>query len=599
MVKLFSLLSVHYIKTLLLFTVLASAFNSHHAFALTQVSASIDKNPVTINESILLTVIADDDVSRNALDTSALLNDFIVGRTSVSSHTNMVNFKTTKMTQWQIVIIARKTGNLTIPSLSIDGKNSAPINIEVLEKSDTSAEQQDIFITTELSKNNVYVQEVFTLTRKLHFSVELKSGNLTEPALANATIEKVGEDQQTDTIINGKRYRVIEQTYAITPQESGDFTMEAAVFSGEIMTASRRRSSFLSFAETKPINIVGEAIELSVRPIPLSYPAQTPWLPTEILTLHQEWPSTSTQFTVGEPITRTITLTAAGLSKAQLPEIKMDDSTGLKVYPDQAQLHTNLTKDRLVSQKVQNFALVPSQPGDFTLPEVKITWFNTITNKINYATLPAQTITVEPSADMLANTSPVSTQKDITRANQNSVRAPLDSTTNESNQGQQLKTNTQSNILQWVFLSLWLLSLICWFLHVRVLKKTQPSKNNQHSTVSNNNLHADKKLVLACQHNNAAEALSLVVPWVNQLISRGKITPENGQDKVTNIAKVPALINAQDFATALHDLQQHLYGRSAIDGATSWQGKALENAINQINKKPSKTVSSTSWQLNP
>jgi hypothetical protein len=311
----------HSIQTLILSLLfISSLLLSNNALALTNVTVTVDKNPAMINESILLTVVADDDVSRNALDTSPLLANFIVGQTSVSSQTSMVNFKTSRITQWQIVLIARSAGQFTIPALTIESQQSTPIELTIIEDSNTSSNTQtDIFVTSELSTNEVYVQQLLTLSIKLHYAVELKSGNLTEPSLAGATIEKVGQDKQSDNIINGKRYRVIEQNYAITPEESGDFTIEAPVFSGEILQASKRRSSFLSFAQTKPVSVLGDELKLSVLAIPTNYPSNEQWLPTDILTLHQEWQSNDDKFVVGEPITRTITLTAAGLSKAQLP----------------------------------------------------------------------------------------------------------------------------------------------------------------------------------------------------------------------------------------------------------------------------------------
>ena len=48
---------------------------SFHSYALTKLTASVDKNPVIANESVVLTITADDDIDRNALDTSALLSD--------------------------------------------------------------------------------------------------------------------------------------------------------------------------------------------------------------------------------------------------------------------------------------------------------------------------------------------------------------------------------------------------------------------------------------------------------------------------------------------------------------------------------------------
>ncbi len=92
---------------------------------------------------------------------------------------------------------------------------------------------------------------------------------------------------------------------------------------------------FLSFGETKPVNVLGEKLSLNVRPIPDSFPvnANNPWLPSELLTLHQEWQPEPIEFKVGEPITRTILLTAEGLGKAQLPNIVMDAPCRFKNIP--------------------------------------------------------------------------------------------------------------------------------------------------------------------------------------------------------------------------------------------------------------------------
>ena len=73
----------------------------------------------------------------------------------------------------------------------------------------------------------------------------------------------------------------------------------------------------------------------------------------------------------------------------------MHAPTGLKVYPDQAELHSRMTKERLISQKIQNFALVASQAGEYVLPKISISWWNTVTNKYQQAILAEQTITVQ------------------------------------------------------------------------------------------------------------------------------------------------------------------------------------------------------------
>jgi len=565
---------------------------SHNAFALSKVTVTVDKNPVMINESILLTVIADDDVDGSALDTRPLFADFIVGQTSVSSQTSMVNFNTTRMTKWQVVLIARNAGQFIIPALHIENQQSDPIELTVIEANTTNTDKQvDIFVTSELSNNQVYVQQLLTLTIKLHFSVELKSGNLTEPSLIGANIEKVGQDKQSDSVINGKRYRVIEQTYAITPEQSGEFTLQAPLFSGEVLQASKRRSSFLSFAQTKPVSIVGEALKIKVLPIPANYPSNEHWLPTDILTLHQEWQSGKGKFIVGEPITRTITLTAAGLSKAQLPKLEMKSSRGLKIYPDQAELHSNLTNGRLVSQKVQNFALVPSAAGDFVLPAMNVSWFNTYTNKVEQATLPAQTISVKPAVDD-GSIKPNHIQVTQDQGNELQQSTIVD---NADDQLTLIEATESDSHLQWLFLSLWLLTCLAWFLHIAHLKKSGFSAKKSIATTSSNSGNHYIALQSACKKNDAEQALALILPWLRQLLSN-----QNSGLEINNIAQAQAFIQEQSFATALNDLQQHLYGKSAINGAPSWQGLALLSAIQLVNKQHSeKGHSNPSLTLNP
>ncbi len=563
------------------------------AFALSKVTASIDANPVMSNESIVLTVIADDSVERDALDTSPLLTDFIIARTEVSSQTSMVNFKTSRTTRWQIVLIPRKTGKLIIPALQIDNNYANAIAVNVVEQgSAQSTKQQDIFISAELSINDVYVQQLVTLTVKLHIGVQLQRGSLTEPALSGATIVQIGKDQESDGIINGKRYRIIERTYAITPEESGELTLISPMFAGEIMVQSKRRSGFLSFGETKPVNILGEKLSLNVRPIPVSYASNAGWLPSELLTLHQEWQPVSSQgkneFKVGEPITRTITLTAAGLAKSQLPKIIMTAPAGLKVYPDQAELHSNLSKERLVSQKKQNFALVASQAGEYILPKITIAWWNTVTNKYQQAVLPEQTITVLPNSDTSTAFLPLNKTTEGGSEGENEGNSLNNSVTQQSlltSNGLPL-ISKQSSTLQWLFLALWLLTLLAWLSHVIYLKRQQMVNANTDKKITINNHYL--ALMAACKQNNAEQAVNLIVPWINNL---------NPKLAITMLSEVLTFANEPAFTQAVNDIQQYLYGRNANTDA--WQGKTLLSAVQNINAKNVKVANNSEIKLNP
>jgi len=88
------------------------------------------------------------------------------------------------------------------------------------------------------------------------------------------------------------------------------------------------------------------------------------------------------------------------------------------------------------------------------------------------------------------------------------------------------------------------------------------------------------KLLAACKNNNAELALNEVLPWLKELIVRTKPAVE-----IHNIAQGLSYIEEQELTTALNDLQQHLYGKSAMQGKPSWQSTALVASIKQVNKK--------------
>ncbi|WP_426358066.1 BatD family protein [Pseudocolwellia sp. HL-MZ19] len=568
---------VRTIIRIIAYSTVASLLLIQSAFALTQVTATIDKNPVMDKESFVLQVIADDDIETNALDTSPLLKDFIVGRTSVSTQTSMVNFDTTRTTKWTTVLIARAPGKYTIPALTVESVATAPISIEVLEASSQgAAATQDIFITTDISAKEVYVQQQLTLTVKLHFSAELKRGSLSEPTLDGASINQVGKDIEQDSIINGRRYRVIERNYAINPQNSGEFVIKTPLFSGEIISPSSRRSQFLSFTDTKPVSVLGEDINLSVKPIPDNY--QGVWLPSEILNLDQEWQPAGESFMVGEPITRTLTLTAAGLSEEQLPKLEMTSPSGIKIYPDQAELHTGINNGRLVSQKKQNFALVASRVGTYELPEIRLPWWNTVTNRVQYAVIPAKTITITPNDEMVEELKNSGSKIDSNNINNTAsdFTAP-----NNNMASSDVKTVvvTKSSWLQWLFLALWLLTSLAWLL--TVLSKRKPQVT-QAKAVTNNHY---KALIKACDNNNGEEVLKLLVTWANECF------PEH---KVSTLDDVKHAINRSDFNKALTELQACFYGKNT----QTWQGQTLKNLIAEINKQP-KPIKKASISLNP
>ena len=466
-----------FLLTLLLSTAAYADVNS--------LEATIDRNPVMLDEAIRLTVTADGSAGRDAFDSSPLLKDFVVGRTSVSSQTSIVNFDTKRTTVWTTTLFPRKEGTFTIPSLTIEGKSTKPIQVKVIPVQEQSNVARDYFVTTDIDVKEAYLNQQLLYTVKLFLSSNIERGSLQAPEMQNAEITQLGEDKQYTDIVNGRRYQIIERQFAVVPQASGEFTLRGPIFTGEVMAANTNQR-FGFFNRTQQINRVGPDITVNIKPIPQGI--DYPWLPSEMVRVDEEWPQ-GDSFVAGEPVTRIVTLTALGVVEEQLPDIPEFYPPNFKLYPDQSNTTTVEKDQSLISQRQTSLAIIPTQPGNFVLPEITIPWFNTLTQQTEYATIPARSITVAPASGANnANTPNRLDTPSISSASNEDIQNDIPSTATQpnasaSNEDRPLdrasgEDNTDENTqLNWMvtgaLLVLFVIALTGWLVTYRKLKKAQ------------------------------------------------------------------------------------------------------------------------------
>ena len=466
-----------FLLTLLLSTAAYADVNS--------LEATIDRNPVMLDEAIRLTVTADGSADRDAFDSSPLLKDFVVGRTSVSSQTSIVNFDTKRTTVWTTTLFPRKEGTFTIPSLTIEGKSTKPIQVKVIPVQEQSNVARDYFVTTDIDVKEAYLNQQLLYTVKLFLSSNIERGSLQAPEMQNAEITQLGEDKQYTDIVNGRRYQIIERQFAVVPQASGEFTLRGPIFTGEVMAANTNQR-FGFFNRTQQINRVGPDITVNIKPIPQGI--DYPWLPSEMVRVDEEWPQ-GDSFVAGEPVTRIVTLTALGVVEEQLPDIPEFYPPNFKLYPDQSNTTTVEKDQSLISQRQTSLAIIPTQPGNFVLPEITIPWFNTLTQQTEYATIPARSITVAPASGAnnantpnsldtpsISSASNEDIQNDIpSTAKQPNASAsnedkPLDSASGEVNTDESTQLNWMVTCALFV---LFIIALTGWLVTYRKLKQAQ------------------------------------------------------------------------------------------------------------------------------
>ena len=485
----------------------------------TSVTASIDKNPVMLDEAIRLTVTAEGEAPRDAFDSSALLGDFVVGRTSVGTQTSIVNFDTTKTITWTTTLFPRDTGTFTIPSFTIEGQTTKPFDVRVIPVKDSSnGEARDYFVTTEIASDKVYLQQQIYYTAKLYLATNIERGSLQAPEMTNGDIRQLGEDKQYTDIKNGKRYQVIERNFAIVPQASGEFVIRGPVFTGEVMAAnSGQRFGF--FNRTQQINRIGPDIVVNVLPVPDNYDGH--WLPSEMVRLDEEWPKGET-FRVGEPVTRILTLTAMGLVEEQLPELPSHYPPGFKLYPDQATTSTIEKDNNLIAQRQESLAIIPTKAGDYVLPEITVPWFNIVTGKTEYATLKARSIHVAPAQPGSApQTTPPAASQQQTAGQAEPAATELTGTAPQS--GRPLWQQTGFQLVS-LALAIAVIGWLATILYYR-RKKTLPPTGSKPETVAAHAGHDEKaafKHLLTVTEAEQTAAIAEALPrWIATLVPTG------------------------------------------------------------------------------
>ncbi|MCF2858252.1 BatD family protein [Pseudoalteromonas sp. SMS1] len=351
-------------------------------WAIDKLTASVDKNPVLVGEYFTLTIEANGKVSGQMPDTSTLAQSFVTGPVSTSSRTQIINGSMSSATTWQMQVMSRRAGDFTIPAFSVAGEQSEPIALKVVARDQDASEQKDIFIKVSLEPQALYVQQAALYTMKLYIGKDLIEAQLSEPVMKDATLTAMGQQEENYEIVDGRRYRVITRNYLVQPQKSGSFTIDPPVFNGQVREGYRRMA----------MSAIGESLAVEVNPIPDDYRGD--WLPSELVNLAEEWQPDENKVVVGSPITRTFTLTALGITKEQMPDIDVPSVEGFRIYPDETDRNQMARDGRVISQLVASYALLPQKPGIYTLPEIKLPWFNTVINRVQYATLPARTIEV-------------------------------------------------------------------------------------------------------------------------------------------------------------------------------------------------------------
>lgn len=428
-------------------------------------NAQLDRSKINTGDTVTLSIELPPNSSAQP-DLSPLQQNFDILGTGSSTRMQIINGQTSQSNRLNITLLPHDQGKLTIPALKVGSDETTPLQLSVQNAplADSSQAGSPVWVEMEtgLPKDNhdVSVQQEIPVTVRLYSSIPLRNVSLNPPAPSGATVEKLTQDTQYQTERNGQTYQVVEQHYAVFPEQAGDLTIppvnlrattpdpnqqQRGAFGGgmfnddffqnafknspltqQMMNDSFSSDPFGMFDSGKPVNLRSNRLEFSVAHIPEAAQGNS-WLPARNVTLSDSWQGNPPPLRSGEPANLTLTVTADGLTGAQIPAVKLPEIPGVRVYSEPAQTDNRTNGEQVIGTSTQTFTLIPEQTGQLALPAISLPWWNTRTQSMQTAELPAQTLTV-------AKGSGVSTPAPASGASAASTSTPSNAMTPTSTQ---------------------------------------------------------------------------------------------------------------------------------------------------------------------
>lgn len=518
------------------------------------VTATVDRTEITEFDMLTLTIRVSGMATDAEPDFSRLEQDFeqVNIQTRQSSSISIVNGQQSSKVykDYVLTLRPRRLGNLTIPPIQVGAQATDAIPVEVTRQSSSVTRQMNqlVFFDTSVSTNETYVQGQVVYTVKLFYADAISGDFPPPPDLDDAIVETIESEKRYESIINSRRYYVLEKQYAIFPQRSGQLTIPRETFIG-----TRGRSGL--FSARQRVNAVSEAHAVKVNTIPASFPGNS-WLPAADFKVREAWAQNPPSFRVGEPVNRIITMQAVGAAPSLLPPLPSLNIENAKTYADPAEESSGSGKDGITATVTTTVGIVPVKPGELVLPEIRIPWWNTQTNRLDYAVVPEATYQVLPALG--------------------GVTSPPTAPAAPQTPGETLVEQVVDPLWQMIAIGIGIAWAITLGLHFNLRRQIASLKHRQSDTPAFHTTSHDEDVAFghftrACKSNDAHEAHRYLFLWAKAryptLSSTQQLVQFTGNEQFTGL---------------INELELALFSPA---GPGAWNGKALMEACRDVRKQ--------------
>ena len=256
----------------------------------------------------------------------------------------------------------------------------------------------DLFVKVSASKRRVCEQEPVLLTYKVYTLVDLTSLDGKMPDLKGFHTQEVPLPQQKSfhlEKVNGKNYRCVTWSqYVMFPQMTGKLSIPSITFKGIVVQRNNSVDPFEAFfnggsgyVEVKR-NIVAPGIDIQVDPLPKRPVVFSGGVGHFTISAQLNHKTVKE----GEPLTLRVVVGGIGNLKL-IKQPVVDFPKDFDRYDPKVSDKTKLTANGIEGNMIYDYLVVPRNRGDYTIPAVSLTYYDTSTN--SYKTIKTQPLQVK------------------------------------------------------------------------------------------------------------------------------------------------------------------------------------------------------------
>lgn len=352
-------------------------------------------------------------------------------RTGQSSRFTSVNGKTTQSFSYTYTMTLRaaKEGTFSFGPITVGGVSSNAVSYTIGKQSEQPASRQqqqgaagradtdsdkpkyigkgdgNLYLRANVSKTTAYEQQALVYTVKLYTTYEAIKfiGATAAPKFDGFVVEESKDvsKQLSYETVNGKTYATaVIARYIIFPQMTGPLKI-----SGNTYTVSVDQREYyhdpwfgsMSYSTPLQLNVTPNDLTINVNPLPAPKPVDFSGGVGQFNISSQ---LDNSDFKSNQAASIKYVVTGTGNVKyVQLPDLAATWPKEIEIYTPKTDVKTNVGSSSVSGSVSFDYSFMPLEEGEFTLPPVKLVYFNPETGKYETAVSKSYDIKVGKGKD--------------------------------------------------------------------------------------------------------------------------------------------------------------------------------------------------------